>query len=157
MDRGTKVDILYRMAMGEKVNISMADRMELMRYKVGREGKPLTTKGNISQYIAAVDNGYTKSFHDWCVDNAKGDRRTRGGKAEYIKANDHDRGASFALLGGLLTWGIVLNMVTDEKLGVAASMLIGGIISYGLYKINRKAAFFSCLILPLIIAAIFLR
>lgn len=68
MRKTDKVNILYRIASGEYVQLSSDERRELGKYRVDNVGKPLNTKTNVSQYVTAVDNGYRKSFYDWCLD-----------------------------------------------------------------------------------------
>ena len=44
MNKSAKINILYKIASGEYITLSPAERKELSKYKVERVGKPLTTK-----------------------------------------------------------------------------------------------------------------
>lgn len=51
MRKTDKVNILYRIASGEYVQLSSDERRELGKYRVDNVGKPLNTKTNVSQYV----------------------------------------------------------------------------------------------------------
>ena len=153
MRKTDKVNILYRIASGEYVQLSSDERRELGKYRVDNVGKPLNTKTNVSQYVTAVDNGYRKSFYDWCLYNNKGDRRMKAGKESSLKA--FNQGQSFGVAAtGWLVWGLALYWLFGGKLAVGACAIIGAIVSLALFKLNRQGSTFTCIILPIIIAVI---
>ena len=154
MDKGTKVNILYKISMGQSVNLSSIEKKELSKYKVSHVGKPLTTKRNISEYISAVDKGYYKSFFDWCMDNHKGDRRTKKGSAEYIKG--YESGQNIGIMCfGWWTWGIAIYWLFQEAFSVGQCAIVGAIVSVIIYRLNREIAGFTCIFLPIILLSIF--
>lgn len=154
MDKGTKVNILYKIAMGQPVSLSPAEKKELNKYKVNHVGKPLTTKANISQYITAVDRGYYKGFYDWCLDNNKGDRRTKGGSVESIKSFNRGQNAGVVFIGWL-TWGLAIYWIFKGSLSVGGCAIAGAIVSVVIFRLKREAAGFTCILLPVILAVIF--
>ena len=153
MDKTTKINKLYKIAMGEPVQLSPAERSELSKYKVGQVGKPLTTKGNISQYVTAVDRGCHKTFYDWCLDNHKGDRRTKDGSAYAISKFNKGQYTSVALFGWLI-WGMALYWIFDRSISAGGCAVAGAILTVILYKIKREISGFTCVLLPVIILAI---
>ena len=154
MDKATKVNILYKIAMGQSVILSPKEKRELSKYKVNHVGKPLTTKGNISQYVSAVDRGYNKRFYDWCLDNNKGDRRTKGGSESSIKAFNSGQNIAVMFVGWLV-WGLAIYWIFNGSISVGGCAIIGAIVSGVIFRRNREAAGFTCFLLPIILAVIF--
>ena len=155
MDKTTKVNILYKIARGEFVNLSPAEKRELDKYRVSGAGTTFATKININAYVSAVDKqGYRKSLYNWCIENEKGDRRTKAGRAESLRSFKRNQGMASALLGCLL-WGVALYWIFGGALSVGACAIMGSIVAFILNKANRETTGFSCLLLPCILAAIF--
>ncbi|MCI9023904.1 MAG: hypothetical protein HFG92_05585 [Dorea sp.] len=154
MNKTAKVDILYKKAMGQQVNISPEEKQELSKYKVSRTGKPYTTKENIKQYITAVDQGYSKAFYDWCIENRKGDSRTKAGKAEAIKS--YSRSQNFGIMAiGWLFWGIAIYWTAGGRLSANVCAIAGAAASVMLYRMKREMVAFTCILLPLILTYFF--
>ena len=154
MNTNEKVGILYKKVRGE--NLSFQEKSAVSKYNVSREdGAFLATKKNLRDYIKAVDSGATrKNFYTWCIDNGRADARRKGGKASDIKEFRKEQGLG-AFLMGFLVWGIAVYWILGGRASVGASAIVGGIISFVLYKINRKITFFTCLVLPIMLAAYF--
>lgn len=154
MDKSSKINVLYKIAMGESVSLSTAEKIELSRYKVGYVGKPLTTKGNIGQYITDVDKGYRKSFYDWCLDNNMGDRRTKSGSSSAIKSFNREQNIGVMLVGWLV-WGLAIYWILNERISAGGCAIIGALVSVVVFRLKREAAGFTCFLLPIILAVIF--
>lgn len=153
MNKSQKVNILYQMAMGQRVELSPAQRKELSRYKVSGVGKPLTTKSNISEYVTAVDKGCHKGFYDWCMDHKKGDRRTKMGQKEYLKQFDGAKSFGVLILGWF-TWGAAIYWLLDTRLAVGPCIVLGAIAALVIYRLKREWVLFTLFVLPSIIMAI---
>ena len=153
MNKETKINYLYKIAMGQDVNLSTKECEELSKYNVGYVGKPLTTKSNISQFVSAVDRGYRKGFYDWCLDNNKGDRRIKEGSVDSIKTFNREQTFCVILIGGVF-WGLAIYWLLNGNASSEGCMIAGAIVSVIIYRLKREAAGFTCIILPLIISTI---
>jgi hypothetical protein len=154
MTKENKVDILYKMAMGQSVSLTASERKELSKYDVRTTGKPYTTKGNIRQYISDADKGYKKSFYDWCVDNGKGDRRLKGGQKEAIRNDDKQETFVWAFMGWLF-WGVAFYWILGGQAPAGVCAVLGAIASVVIFKMNRASSLETCFILPLLITCVF--
>lgn len=153
MTKARKIDLLYRIALGQEVDISRDEKRELGKYKVSYVGKTYATKNNISQYITAVDKGCHIGFYDWCMNNHKGDRRRTAGRADSIKSQNKEAYMINIFIGWFF-WGIAIFWLFGGSMSVGTCAIFGGIISVVLYRINREAAGFTNFLLPIILVAI---
>ena len=155
MTKDRKVDILYRMAKGQQTDASMEELQELRKYKISvRADANYATRANITNYVAAVDNGYRLSFYDWCANNLQGDRRRKGGSAKEI-ANANKEQSMATVFIGWLVWGIALYWIFGGGVSVVACAIMGAIASFVLQRCFRRAAGFTLIVLPIILAVIF--
>ena len=155
LNKARKVELLYKKARGQKSDATREELIALQRYKVEfKEGDFYTTKGNIWDYINAVDNGTRLTFYNWCIENRKADRRYAGSSESAIAADD--RGSKIAAMSmGWLTWGVAIYWIFRESLSVGVCAVIGAVISLLVMKCMREKAGFMVFLLPLILAAIF--
>lgn len=154
MTKARKVDILYRMAKGQRTDASTAELQELRKYKVSADDANVATRANITNYVSAVDNGYRLSFYDWCANNLQGDRRRKGGSAKAI-ANANKEQSMATVFIGWLVWGIAFYWIFGGGVSVVACAIIGAIVSFVLQRCFRRAAGFTLIVLPIILAVIF--
>ena len=122
--------------------------------KVSGHHAIIPTNSISARYITAVDNGYHKSFYDWCLDNNKGDRRMKSGKEGSLKSFNKVQSVSVAVIGWLI-WGIAVYWILGGRLSAGVCAIIGAAVSVFLFKLNRQGAAFTCIILPIVLAAIF--
>lgn len=154
MNKARKVDLLYKRAKGQYTDGSQAEWNELKQYKVGSEGDFYVTRANVSEYVTAVDNGYRKSFYDWCLDNNKADRRMKGSdEAQMAKLSGQQNKA--VLFAGWLTWGIALYWIFGGVFPVGICAVAGALLSLALFKCARKQAVLTLIIIPLGLAVFF--
>lgn len=154
MNKTRKIELLYKIAKGQAVNITERERRELSRYRVREnEGSFYTTKANIRAYVTAVDSGFRISFYDWCMNNNKADRRRRGSSEAAMERSNQEN--SMAVMGmGWLIWGMALYWMLQENVSVGACAVFGAIISAALYKCARRAAAFTLFALPIALAVL---
>lgn len=152
MTKKQKVDLLYKRALGEVKSFSPNATKELSKYKVYEYNdryRSIVKKANLEEYVTAVDNGECKiSYLDWCRNNGKADRRYRNSSKENIMAENKVQMVGMFLIGAIF-WGILLSYLSIASW---ASIVIGGIISVMMYRINRDNLWFTCIVLPLLIA-----
>lgn len=154
MTKIRKVDILYRMAKGQDTGASLEELQELRKYKISAgDDADYATRANITNYVAAVDSGYYLSFYDWCANNLQGDRRRKGGKEGEIAAANKQQSMA-TLLMGWLVWGIAIYWMLHGSVPVGACAVAGAIVAFILQKCFRRAAPFTIIILPIVIAVI---
>ena len=156
MNKQRKVELLYRRAQGESLNISPDEAKELSKYKVSKVGKTLNTKTNLQQYVTAVDKGYRKTFYDWCLDNNKGDGRRKDGRAEDIRSFNRDQSIAVIAMGWLM-WGVAIYWIMGGSTPVGTCAAMGAVIAFVLYRMKREAVGLTCILLPIILAVIFGR
>lgn len=156
MTKTRKVELLYKKARGQKMNATPEELRELKKYKVDfNEVELYVKKANISAYVSAVDNnGFRRSFYDFCRDNRVADRRRKGSSEEDIAGYDKDQGIGLIFLGWL-TWGIAVYWMFHGALSVGTCAIMGIIISLCLFRFSRKWVAWTVFILPLVLAAIF--
>lgn len=156
MTKTRKVELLYKKAKGQTMNAMPEELRELKKYKVDfNEVDLYVKKANISAYVSAVDNnGFRRSFYDFCRDNRVADRRRKGSSEEDIAGYDRDQKISTIFIGWL-TWGIAVYWMFHGSLSVGTCAVMGIIISLCLFKFSRKNVFLTVLILPIVLAVIF--
>lgn len=154
MNKARKVDLLYKIAHRQSVNITAAEQKELRKYKVYEDDANYATKSNLSSYVNEVDKGYRLSFYDWCQNNYKADRRRKGSSQREMAANNRDNSISAMLLGWLV-WGMAIYWMFKGALSVGACAIAGAIVAAILLHLNRRMAGFTLFLLPIIIAVIF--
>ncbi len=155
MTKTRKVELLYRKAKGQDWNASPEEVKELRRYKVDTdEGSFISTKANIAAYVTAVDNGYRLAFYDWCMENKKADRRRKGSDQESMARFNSDQNKA-VLFVGWLVWGIAVYWIFQGAVPAAGCAVVGAVVALLLFKLARKAAAFTLIILPLVLAAYF--
>ena len=115
----------------------------------------METKKNIGEYVTAVDNGSRLSFYDWCINNGKADRRRKGSSKEEIK-NLNKSNTIAIILGGSIPWAMAISAMTGGSLSGGECLVTAAIISAILYNVGRKSIFFTLVILPAILATIFM-
>ena len=154
MNKTRKVDLLYAKAKGQASNATTQELLELKKYRVAsNEESFYVTKANISAYVTAVDKGYPLSYYDWCVSNGKADRRRKGSSEEAIKSNDKSNTIG-AVVAGFFLWALAIYWLTNGAISPVASLVIGAVVSLVLFKLSRKAAGFTLVFLPIILAVI---
>ena len=156
MNKTRKIDILYKRAHGQYVDVTSEENRELRKYKVDSGDSSIATKANIRAYVNQVDKGYRLSFYDYCCNNLKGDRRRKGGKASEIKAFNRDQSLG-AMFMGWLFWGVALFWMFDKSQSVGSCAIMGAIVSVILLKCSRKYAGFTLILLPVILMALCAR
>lgn len=155
MTKARKVELLYRKANGQDWNASPDEAKELRRYKVdANEGSFISTKTNIAAYVTAVDNGYRLAFYDWCMENKKADRRRKNSDQESMTRFNSNQNKAVVFIGWLM-WGIAIYWILQEMVPAAGCAVIGAVIALLLFKIARKLAAFTLILLPLMLAAYF--
>lgn len=154
MNKTEKVNYLYQIAMGEPVTLTPQQKNELRPYKMRYVGKPYTTKGNISQYISAVDGGDHSDFYNWCMNNAKGDRRTKQGKKGTMRELNMRQNFGIMLIGCLF-WGVMISEVAGDFISQKVTAILGMGIALVLYKWKRQIAGLTLILLPIILGTIF--
>lgn len=156
MTRDRKVDLLYRRARGERLNLSDQEMMELGKYRVSvNEGNFYVTKANMRDYVIAVDKGSYQTFSDWCQDNLRADRRRKGSSEKAMAAENTRQKISVAWFGWIL-WGLAVYWLFDGALNVLVSAVLGIGAAFGTFKLfGRKAAVFTQILLPVILTAVF--
>ena len=153
MTNTRKEQLLYQKAHGQGINASPEEKRELRKYKVDTDDGNYATKANIRAYIKAVDSGYHLSFYDYCCNNRKGDRRRKGHSEKEMASNNREQTISVMLIGWLI-WGVALYWIFRGNQSVGACAIMGAIISAVLRQVSRKWAWFTCFLLPCVIAAI---
>ena len=154
MTKARKVELLYCNAKGQKIRATAEEMKELSRYKVDYDEGSYATKTNIGAYVTAVDKGSRRTFYDWCIDNGKGDRRRREGRAEAIQENDKWGGIG-AVATGWLAWAACLYVMTGLNSSAGGScLLLGAIVSFVLYKVRRDFTWFTLIVLPIVLTGI---
>lgn len=158
MTKTRKVELLYKIAKGQHTDATSAELRELKKYKVDfNEASLYVKKANISAYVSAVDNdGFRRSFYDFCRDNRIADRRRKGSSEKEIANEDRELGIAVILMGWL-TWGMAIYWMFHGSLSVGTSAVMGMIVSFCLCKFARKASGFTVFVLPLALAVIFGR
>lgn len=157
MTKARKVDVLYRMAKGQATDASPEELQELRKYKISaRADANYATRANITNYVAAVDNGYRLSFYDWCANNLQGDRRRKSGRAKEISSANKAQSTATVFVGWLI-WGIAFYWIFNESLSVGACAILGAIVSFVLQRCFRRAAGFTLIILPIVLAVLCAR
>lgn len=157
MTKARKVEILYRMAKGQATDASLQELQELRKYKVSaRADADYATRANITNYVAAVDNGYRLSFYDWCANNLQGDRRRKGGSAEEMAATNKAQSNATVFMGWLV-WGIAIYWIFGGEVAVGVCAIIGAVVAFVLQRYFRRWAMFTLFILPIVIAVICAR
>lgn len=156
MTKNRKVELLYRRAHGERLNLTDQEQMELRKYRVSmNENDFYITKTNISDYVSAVDNGSYQTFSDWCQDNMRADRRRRGSSEQAMAAENTRQKLNVTWFGWLL-WGLAVYWLFGGALNVLASAILGIGAALGTFKLfGRKAALFTQILLPVILMAVF--
>lgn len=155
MNKARKVDLLYKKAKGQNMDAMPEEKRELKKYHVEfGESSLYATKANISQYVTDVDNGFHRSFYDWCIDNRKADRRRRRSSEADIAGHERDQGIA-SIFMGWLTWGIAIYWIFHGSLEVGACAVMGAVVSICLFKFARGYVGLTVWILPLALAVIF--
>lgn len=155
MTKARKIDILYRMAKGQNTNASSQELQELRKYKIcAGDDANIATRANITNYVAAVDNGYRLSFYDWCANNLQGDRRKKSGRAESIARSNKEQSFGSVFVGWLV-WGLALYWIFDGGVSAGVCAIMGAIVAFVLQKCSRRLAGFTLIILPIILAVVF--
>ena len=154
MTKSQKVNYLYRITKGERINLTPDQKKELSRYRVdpGGEYDFYLTKKNLGEYVTAVDNHKTThTFRDWCWNTGHADRRYRNSDKKSMRNDNIKYFIGWAVAGSLF-WTIFLSVFT----GTASlkMWLAGAVISGILSVIARKYVQFVTIILPLILAVI---
>ena len=156
MNKTRKVDILYKRAHGQYVDVTPEENRELRKYKIDAGDSDLATKANVRAYVNKVDSGYKLSFYDYCYNNLKGDRRRKGGKASEIKAFNSEQSIGTMLFGWLF-WGLAIYWMLGGTQSAGSCAIIGAIVSVILLKCARKWAGFTLIFLPIILMIIFAK
>lgn len=155
MTKARKVDILYRMAKGQRTDASSEELMELRKYKIcAGDDANCATRANITNYVAAVDNGYRLSFYDWCANNLQGDRRKKSGRTASIARANKEQSFGSVFVGWLV-WGLALYWIFDGAISAAVCAIMGAVVAFVLQRCSRRLAGFTLIILPIILAVIF--
>lgn len=154
MNKTRKITLLYQKAHGKSVDATAEEQRELRRYRVSVQDRNYATKKNISDYVNAVNSGYSLSFYDWCMNNHKMDRRRKGSSESQMSATNRDMGLS-AMFVGWLTWGIAIYWMFDGILSVGSCAIVGAGVSAVLLRMNRRIAVFTLFLLPIILACVF--
>ncbi len=156
MTKDRKVELLYRRARGESLNLTNQEQIELRKYKVSmNESSFYVTKANIQDYVSAVDRGSYQTFSDWCQDHMRADRRRRGSSEKAMAAENSRQKLNVAWFGWLV-WGLALYWLFGGALHVLGSAILGIGASLGTFKLfGRKAAPFTQILLPVILMAVF--
>ncbi len=152
MNRTQKVNTLYSIAKGNKVSLSLSERMELSKYRIDRGGESsfYLTKKNLSDYVKAVDEyGEKLSFLDWCMNNGLADRRFKGSDQNSM-AKANMRYVISCGIKGFIPWGICAVMYT----GNPENFLRCGGIAFLICLVSRRFWVFFVIILPLVLSAI---
>lgn len=125
MTKSKKVDLLYKKAHGQSLDLSKEEAKELRKYKVDyNEDKAISTKVNLGAYVAAVDKGARSSFYDWCLNHNKADRRRKGCSEEGIKEFNREQSIGVAFMGWLV-WGMAIYWTSNGAVSVGESMMAG--------------------------------
>lgn len=155
MTKARKVELLYRKAKGQDWSASPEEAKELRRYRVdANEDSFISTKTNIAAYVTAVDNGCRLAFYDWCMENKKADRRRKNSDQESMTRFNSDQNKAAVFIGWLM-WGIAIYWILQGTVPAAGCAVIGAVIALLLFRIARKQAAFTLILLPLILAAYF--
>lgn len=153
MTQARKVDLLYQKAHGGMTGATPAEKLELMKYRVGSDDTQLATRANISAYVKAVDSGTHSSFYDWCYNHKKGDRRRKIHKEDAMASDNKEKMlASFGI--GWLTWGMALYWLAGGAVSAGGCAVVGGILAIVVNRFSRKYAMFTGFVLPLILAIV---
>ena len=153
MNKSRKIDLLYKKAHGQGVDMSPGEKRELSKYKVQAGDSNYATRANISKYVSAVDGGYRLSFYDWCLNNHKADRRRKGSSEREMARENTERGIGAVMLGWLV-WGIAIYWIFNERLSVGSCAIAGAIVSLILSRVNRRLSGLTVFILPIVLVAI---
>lgn len=155
MTKDRKVELLYRKAKRQDWNASQAEIRELRRYQVDAGDEHYATKANIQAYVSDVDNGkWRHSFYDWCWENKKADRRRKGSSEAEMARFSSTQSKSVMLIGGFI-WGIAIYWLLQESVSAVGCCVIGAFVALGLFRISRKIAMFTMIILPSALATVF--
>ena len=156
MNKTRKIDLLYKKAKGQELNATPEEKRELKKYKVQAGDSNYATRGNISNYVSAVDSGYRLSFYDWCQNNHKADRRRKGSSEKEMASANRDQGLG-AIIMGWLTWGMAIYWMFHGSLSVGNCAIVGAVVSVILMRLNRRLSGFTLFLLPIILAVFFGR
>lgn len=154
MNKTRKITLLYQKAHGQSVNVTAEEQRELRKYRVSVQDGNYATIKNVSDYVSAVDRGYSLSFYDWCMNNHKMDRRRKGSSESQMLARNREMGLS-AMLVGWLMWGIAIYWIFDGVFPAGSCAIAGAVVSAVLVRMNRRAVLFTLFLLPVILAVIF--
>lgn len=155
MNKERKIDLLYRKAKGERLNLSAQERGELVKYRVNlNEGSFLATKKNIREYVTAVDNGCLQSFCDWCYNNKKADRRRKGSSEKDIEYRNNEL-TGMTVVWGFIMWGTAIYWMLHEYVSIVACGLLGGLLSIIFAKFARRRLGIYIFVIPIILAYYF--
>lgn len=78
----------------------------------------------------------------------------KSGKEGSLKSFNKVQSVSVAVIGWLI-WGIAVYWILGGRLSAGVCAIIGAAVSVFLFKLNRQGAAFTCIILPIVLAAIF--
>lgn len=156
MTKTRKVELLYKKAKGQGSDATPEEQRELRKYRVDfNESSFCATKANITAYVTAIDSGATsQTFYDWCMNNHKADRRRKGSGVEEMKEHNKEQNLSVMFIGWLV-WGVALYWICNGLLSVSVCAVAGAIISVLLFRVSRKNAAITMLVLPALLATIF--
>ena len=156
MTKDRKIDLLYRRAHGQRLNLSPQEMQELNRYRVSlNESDFYATRKNIKAYVEAVDRGAYQSFSDWCQDNLMADKRRRGSSKQAMAAENTYQKFSVAWIGWIF-WGLAVYWFFGGALSAGVSALLGIGVALGTFKLfGRRAAGFTQFLLPVILMVLF--
>ena len=149
MTKARKVELLYCKAKGKDLKATPEEIKEISRYKVDYDEGSYATKANIGAYVTAIDKGSRRSFYDWCIDNGKGDRRRREGRAETIREDDKWEAVRCVFVGTIF-WSVALYMLLG-----GSAIFLAAVISFILYKVRRDHVGITMIILPIVLACLF--
>lgn len=155
MTKARKIELLYKKAKGQGWDASAEEERELRRYKVdANEGSFVSTKSNIASYVTEVDKGCRLTFYDWCMENKKADRRRKNSDQESMARSNGIQNKAVVFVGWLI-WGMAIYWILQGQMSAGGCAVIGAVISLVLYRIGRKLAGFTLILLPLALAAYF--
>lgn len=144
-----KVNLLYEKAHGRPMNASSDEKAELRKYRVTTGDDRLATKINLTAYVRAVDSGKTSApFYDYCYNNNRGDRRRRGHSKKEMAETNRDQ-ALAVMFVGWLSWGVCIYWLLGQRASVGACAAVGALISVIGYRMNRRIAAGTLILLPL--------
>lgn len=155
MTKERKIDLLYRKACGDRLNLTDQEAQELKKYKVNRgEYELYVKKDNIRDYVTYIDQGHRRAFSDWCQDNLRADRRRKGSSQKDMARENTEQKANVAYIGFVL-WGLAVYWLFGGALEVIPSAIVGILIALGSFKLfGRAKAGFTQILLPIIVMVV---